>query len=118
MSPPLLLEMVREQEEKGRAGSMWRHDCYVLKDRTNTINGKVFANPGFDEIRPFIGRLNVGGAHRTVDMSGKTQFESDDWSGPNRKRAQAISSEELEGALTSVFPGQDCEGEEGQGRHP
>ena len=105
--PSLLLEMVREKEVRAAGGSMWRHDCYVLKDRTDTINGKVFANPDFDMILPFIKRLNLGGEHRVLDES-QTQFAPQDWSYSNRKKAQTIAAEELQGVLISAFPSQSA----------
>ena len=105
--PSLLLEMVREKEVRTAGGSMWRHDCYVLKDRTDTINGQVFPNPDFDMILPFIKRLNLGGEHRVLDES-QTQFASQDWSYANRKKAQTIAAEELQGVLVSAFPSQSA----------
>ena len=117
--PSLLVEMVREPQnqetvagssagKKKIAGQLWTHAAYVLKDRTRTLEGKRFDNPGFKEFAPAIEFLNLGGNHVGVDTSrtSESMFENE----PEKRIAKRITEvnvalEEIQGMLLSAIPG-------------
>ena len=65
---------------------VWREGI-VLKDRADLIDGQTFVNPTFENFRPHIEYLNLGGKHVGVDTSrnskslvdtdGKPQWQYD-----------------------------------------
>lgn len=81
--PSLLLEMERvngdEAVSRGKR-SAWIHRCYVLKDRTDLMNGKAIDNPTFEDFAPVVNFLNIGGEHIGVDASRNSEhlFDSPD----------------------------------------
>lgn len=93
--PSLLLEMEREPKpDKDAAG--WINRCYVLKDRTDTMNGAVIDYPRYESFRPILSFLAIGGRHLGVE----TQSTSDDLfdapqSRENRARLAAIALGEI-----------------------
>jgi len=101
--PSLLLEMERVPGEaqvvRGKR-SGWTHRCYVLKDRTDRMNGKAIDNPTFDSFEPVISFLNVGGEHIGVDTtrSSVDLFQSPE-SFAERKRKVEITLELIQDAL-------------------
>ncbi len=114
--PSLLIEMVRERreaEKKGHAeGLLWDHVAYVLKDRSQNIEGKVFKNPTFESFKPHFDYLNIGGEHVGVDTSrdSKEVFKKDnEFNVVERRRQVEIVKEEIQGLLTSAFPGMSAE---------
>lgn len=104
--PSLLIEMesikadfdARKNQSKSR---LTTHKAFVLKDRTDTLNGAVILNPKFDDFMPVIKFLNLGGKHFGVDTDSNSEdlFENPDRSYELRKRRQAIFIEELAEAL-------------------
>lgn len=103
--PNLNLEMERitkGQHTKGRKiASGWGHKCTVLKDRTDTMNGKVIYNPKFEDFMPVIKKLNLGAIHLGVDTSRNSLDMIGD---PNRdwdaaKKQHQIAVELLDEAL-------------------
>ncbi len=94
----LLLEMERISEvgEKG-----YTNRCYVLKDRTDTMNGKVIDSPTFDDFKSVVEHLNVGGDHFGLDTTRDSQelFDNPDYSYAERKKQQEIALEELQQEL-------------------
>lgn len=108
--PSLLFEMERVQPEKDpkkKRGSLWMHRATILKDRTDLMNGKVIDNPKFEDFLPIISSLNLGGKHFVVDPTRNSDslIHSPDYSYEDRKKAQKIAAEEIEGELISAFPG-------------
>lgn len=119
--PSLLLEMVRIRAGN-EPGSGWLHQAVVLKDRTNTINGKVFAFNGgaykkgdylkvFKVFEPVLDKLAIGGTQLAVDSSRNSQAMFDgagnsEWA--RRKQRAAVAEEEITGVLAAVYPGQDA----------
>lgn len=95
----LLLEMERVSDvgEKG-----YTNRCYVLKDRTDTMNGKVLDFPKFTDFSSVIKTLNIGGEHFGVDTERDSQdlFDNPDYSYAERKKQQTIALEELQEHLT------------------
>jgi hypothetical protein len=94
----LLLEMVRIKNDDGRG---WINRCYVLKDRTDTMNGKEIDYPKFEDFRTVIAGLNIGGEHfgLNTDSNSQDMFESPDRSGFERKKQHDIALEELQEVL-------------------
>lgn len=115
--PSLLIEIVRrhkEQETKGRPkqveGQLWDHVAYVLKDRSALLEGKTFVNPTFADFQPHVDFLNLGGEHvgvTTTDDS-KTLFPKEGDNGYHRRRQIEVALEEIQGFLTSAYPGQSA----------
>jgi len=94
----LLLEMerVRKDDDKG-----WINRCYVLKDRTDTMNGKVIDYPKFNNFTSVIASLNIGGEHVGVDTTRNSEdmFDDPDYSYAERKKQRDIALEELQEVL-------------------
>lgn len=97
----ILLEMerVRNEDKKG-----WSNRCYVVKDRTNMMNGKTIDNPKFEDFKPILAKLNIGGEHYGVDVSTNSQdmFDDPDKSYVEKKRQQTIAIEELNNLLVEL----------------
>ena len=82
--PSLLVLM--EKKRNMETGQVWREGS-ILKDRANLIDGQTFVNPTFENFRPHIEYLNLGGQHVGVDTSrnskelvqtdGKPQWQYD-----------------------------------------
>jgi hypothetical protein len=79
----------------------------VLKDRTDLIDGKTFDDPSFECFEPVVSALNIGGRHFVLDTSRTSDeaLASPDFSVEERRRRQKVLAEEIEGILTSDFPG-------------
>jgi len=119
--PSLLIEMERVQ--KGNTpGAGWTHRAHILKDRTDTINGKAFNferpktgykkgdwSITFKPFEPVFSSLNIGGVQKTYDATRTSEdlFPGDDGEGRVSKHAQikTITIEEIDGALDALFPG-------------
>lgn len=95
----ILLEM-----ERMANGRKTVNRCYVLKDRTDTMNGKIIDFPKFDSFKTVIASLNIGGEHQGIDTTRNSQdmFDSPDYSYTERKKQQAIALEELQGVLLEL----------------
>ena len=113
--PSLLLEMVRERidnEDKSVEAKLSRHVCYVLKDRTDLIDGKKFVNPTFKDFEPVFDCLNIGGDHVGV-VTNKNSTElfdkNSDKNWYEEKRRREVLIEELQGELIAAYPGQSSE---------
>ncbi len=95
----LFLEMERVPNEgKGKG---WINRCYVLKDRTDTMNGKVIDYPKFEDFKTVVAALNIGGEHFGLDTTKDSQdmFEDPDWSYAELKKQRDIALEELQAVL-------------------
>lgn len=110
--PSLLIEMVREDkpnQDKNINAKLWDHVAVVLKDRSQRLEGARLVNPGFNDFAPFFDYLNVGGNHVGVETAKDSTGLFDKNNEKNfyeRKRRIEILKEEIEGSLTSAFPGQ------------
>jgi len=102
--PSLLIQMDLCRLE-GKNGFINR--ATIIKDRTDTMNGKQINNPRFADFMPVIQSLNIGGDHVGIDTSRTSEelFESPDRSFEERKRNHAIALEELQELL--VLNGMD-----------
>lgn len=108
--PSFLAELAREQEYVDGKQVIFR-TMTVLGDRFRILDGKQFRNPSFKDILPHIEKLTPG-AVNAVDTSRETAMAvsdegNDEWTGERRKRS--IFCEEIQGLLTSVWPGQGAE---------
>lgn len=95
--PDLLMEMEREQNKDGEIFNV----AYILKDRSDTMNGARIVRPKFKDFLPIINFLNIGGEHVGVDVTRNSQdaFDDPDWSYEERKRRREIVLEKIQEAL-------------------
>jgi hypothetical protein len=122
--PSLLIEM--ERASRGSTpGAGWIHRAHVLKDRTDSINGKAFDfgkpdgkkpaeewRPVYEAFKPVLAKLNIGGAHISVDTTRNSQDRFDEQGeSDNTKRAKrvTIACEEVTGIMSALWPGQDAQ---------
>lgn len=97
----LLLEMERVRNDDGKG---WINRCYVLKDRTDTMNGNIIDYPKFDSFKTVIATLNIGGEHFGIDSSRDSQemFANPDYSYAERVKQRNIALEELQEVLIEL----------------
>lgn len=94
--PDILIEMEALSVKDSMINRAW-----VLKDRSDTMNGKYFDNPTFKTFTPFFSALNIGGEHVGVDTKRTSEalFDNPDWSHVEIQRRKEIAVEELNAAL-------------------
>ncbi|MDL1870643.1 hypothetical protein FBR05_00380 [Deltaproteobacteria bacterium PRO3] len=87
--PSLSLEMERIPAE----GKGFINRCTVLKDRTNTMNGKWIDYPKYKDFRTVVNFLNIKGDHLGLDTSTTSEdlFESTDHSWARRQKQTEIT---------------------------
>lgn len=97
-----------KQTHKPQTGSKWIHRAYVLKDRTDTLNGETFDYPTFENFLPHFKALNIGGDHLGVDTSRSSEDRFDKEGRPKWKaekdRAE-IAMEEIKAEVEKFIPG-------------
>lgn len=97
----------RKQTHNPKAGSKWIHRAYVLKDRTDTLNGEIFDYPTFEDFRPHFAALNIGGEHLGVDTTRTSEDRFDKEGQPQwmvEKKQADIAREEIKAELDKAFP--------------
>jgi hypothetical protein len=104
---------IKNQRKKKQAfnpkiGSNWIHRAHVLKDRTDTLNGKSFDYPTFDDFLPHFQALNIGGDHLGVDTTRTSEDRFDiegrpDWR--KRKIKKDIALEKIQETAKKIWPG-------------
>lgn len=109
--PGLAVEMERTtigEFKKGERQSVNR--AYVLKDRFDVLDGKMFDNPTFETFLPHIQKLNLG-VHEGLSGTNSTELfdKNSDRNWLEQKKQVEILKEEVEGLLTSYFPGRSTE---------
>jgi hypothetical protein len=82
----------------------------VIKDRFNVINGQEFEYPTGESFMPHLALLNPSD-HRNTDTRTKSQDQmadvgDDGWS--MEKKNRTILLEEIQGLITTVYPGQSA----------
>lgn len=102
--PSLLVELVKHRKSS-RAGAGWVHRAWVVKDRFDTIDGKNFDDPGFDEFLPHIKKLNIHGEHRAVDSERNSEDMFPDNNRYARGRERDIMLEKIEAEIHLLYPG-------------
>lgn len=97
--PDLLLEMER-LEEKDRIINR----CWVVKDRSDTMNGKFVDYPSYNSFKTFWASLNMGGAHEGVNTTrnSKELFDDPDYSYEEHKKKREIALEDLQTVLIKL----------------
>jgi hypothetical protein len=101
----LLILMERKQTLVREVLHQFRQ-ATILKDRTRTIDGKTFVNPRFNDFKPHIDFLNIGGTQNVIDMSRNSNdmFTKDenefDWQ--KKQREKTICLEEIEAELKKI----------------
>src|SRR3990167_7399922 len=105
--PSLLLEMesIRKSEIEGDKDIKgFVNRCYVLKDRTDRMNGKQIDFPKFKDFKPVMDFLNIGGEHLGVDTTRNSEdmFENPDYSYAHRQKQKEIALEELQATLIKL----------------
>jgi hypothetical protein len=108
--PSLLIEMDRMKKATPKNPELkgWTHRATILKDRTDMIDGEQFDDPKFEVFLPHITNLNIGGKHLGVDIERTSEREFDNNGNTERQRRVkdvAIALEEIQGEITSMFPG-------------
>lgn len=111
--PSLLIEMERVRKDS-EIGSGWIHRAHILKDRTDTINGKAFDfsadNKGreatYKAFEPVLNALNIGGEHVGFIDSDSSELITERGTdyGQKAKRAE-IALEEIKHSLGVLYPG-------------
>jgi len=108
------LERIRETHDRkakqgmrAKAGAIIINRAHVVKDRTNTIQGKQFDYPTFADFEPHLRALNLGGTQMGVDTSrdstGMFNIEGrPEWK--EREDRRQISMEKVEATMTKVWP--------------
>jgi len=102
--PSLLVELVKHRKSS-RAGAGWVHRAWVVKDRFDTIDGKNFDDPGFDEFLPHIKKLNIHGEHRALDSDRNSEDMFPDNNNYARGRERDIMIEKIEAEIHLLCPG-------------
>jgi|SRR6185312_7647019 len=92
----ILLEMERIKD-----GKKTINRCYVLKDRTDTIDGKQIDFPKFEDFKTVIDYLNIGGEHKGIDVDRNSEdmFDDPDKSYAKEREMREIALEELQQEL-------------------
>lgn len=111
------VDKIKNQRKKKQAfnpkiGSNWIHRAHVLKDRTDTLNGKQFDYPIFDNFLPHFQALNIGGDHLGVDTSRTSEDRFDVDSKPDWKRERdkkEIALEKIQETAKKIWPGSKAE---------
>ena len=82
---------------------------YVLKDRFSVIDGKSFDNPTFEDFKPHIERLTLGGTQLGVDTTRNSEhlIREDGMTQWKHERTQKeICLDEIQEELVKSYPGQ------------
>lgn len=120
--PSLSIEMERVMRGN-KAGAGWKHRATILKDRSDTINGKAFdfEKPKamykkgdwtgvYRSLEPAIVSLNLGATHKTIDPQRNSEdvFSGSEGQGLGASKAKMkdIAVEEIDGMLSALWAGQ------------
>lgn len=118
--PSLLIEMVREKlsDRVNPDAKGWAHKAYILKDRTDTINGEVFeftrdqiredAQCVFRAVEPHFACLNIGGKQLGIDTTRDSGSLFNDNGEPKTEayhKQRHIVYEEIMGLFDEQWPG-------------
>lgn len=109
--PSLLIEMRRIQ-----INSKDNLVAFVEKDRSDTINGKEFPYPTYEDFKPHFDFINIGAQYKAKDMysnssgslfEGQTLDNETEFQAERKKRT--ILCEEIKGTLEAFMPGTTSE---------
>lgn len=114
--PSLLIEMERIQVnpefQKKATKRQTINRAFVMKDRSDLMDGHYIDNPTFESFKSHFEFLNIGGNHHVMDAgnSSESLFNDEgrsDFDVEKRERTKAL--EEIQGLLTSKWPGQTAQ---------
>jgi hypothetical protein len=93
-----------------REKEVWR-EATIIKDRSRILDGKTFRNPAYDDLAPMFRFLLSAPAGVPNELSGdsSTVFGQPEGNVTAWVRRKEVALEEIEGLLTSAFPGQKAE---------
>jgi len=85
------------------------HRAWVRKDKFDRLNFKFFDEPKFEDFLPHIGRINIGGKHRPVDMkrTSEDMFRRGMGPGYQRMKMKEILLEKITSEIYKLYPGSD-----------
>jgi len=108
--PSLLIEMERVRKDKDKVGSGWIHRAWILKDRSDKINGLFFDNVTFEHVLPHIESLNLKGNHKVLDLTRTSDglFHSEK-SLSDMYKKRDIALEEIKDEIILRYPGRSAE---------
>ena len=106
--PSLLMQM--EQEQTLKDGSVERIErlCYVLKDRSTFLDGKILRNPSFKDFLPHIKTLDIGGRGVAVDTERNNSeliTQDGDLTWKVREQQKEICLEEIAAEIQKMHGG-------------
>lgn len=102
--PDLLVLMERFEEILGKEKKVWR-EATIIKDRSNTIDGKTFVNPTFKDFEPAVEVMisNPEFYSPSDEISTENIFETEEERGKYIKQKKIIL-EEIEALLIKKYP--------------
>jgi len=106
--PNLLIEMVRVRKTS-KPGAPMIHRAFVVGDRSDVLDGKVFDNPTFESFLPHIEILNLGGKYKGIDLSRDSQgiFAEKSNVGIARIKLREKLLEKIQNEIYLLYPGRD-----------
>jgi hypothetical protein len=110
--PDLVWRMFERVEYDERENIQNRfHMAQVEKDRSGVIDSKLFQDPTFDSIRPYIEWLDIGGKSVPLDFSQNSQdmIDDPDYSRENRKKRKEVAIGEIKATFDKYQPGSSAE---------
>ena len=103
--PSILILMERHQDITVDPIRVWR-TATVLKDRSTMLDGKQFMNPTYDDFKPHVEFLNLGGQQLGVDTerTSEDMIPRQDQSFQFTKQQIEITLDEIQSLLTKHYP--------------
>lgn len=101
----LILTQHHQTLENGEISEVYR-TAFVVKDRTSTIDGKTFRNATFDDFKPHVDCLNLGGKHIGVDTSVSSEdiIPDKEMSGTQWKLEHDATLDEIKQYMLKLYP--------------
>lgn len=107
--PSLLVEMEHHPASITK-GARWVHRAWIVKDRTDELNGKFFDNPSFENFLPHIKSLNLKGKHKPMDTQKSTeQMFNKKETGYDKVKRKEIIIDRINAEIADIYPGRSTE---------
>jgi len=104
--PDLNVWMEQQQEITQEGLKVWR-EAHVMKDRSGTIDGKVFTNPTFAEFAPFVTFLtDIPKGVVAGESSSRNLAPGENFDNYARRTNKQIALEEIQEEIVKLHPGQ------------
>ena len=102
--PSLLVEMTIEKDPADKRKKKTFRRAFIIKDRSDILDGTEVDNPEFKDFLPHIKWLNLGGVHKgfDADRNSAALFPADDRE--DRSFQRKVVLEEIENLLVLHFP--------------